>query len=164
VAIRKILIVLLVAALAAPGLTAQSRPIEMRWSELAPMIVQHHVTLTLADGTSVRGEAVAVRDDVLLMDVSKAAKGYAKGSGSVPRSSITLIDVDRTKGSWGRAIGTVIGALAGVTLGAYTAFEQNSSGGAGTATFLAIAAAGSVTGYFVGRSLDKRVMHIRIVP
>lgn len=146
-----------------PGI-AQSKPLEMKWSELPPMLTGHHVTLTLADGTPVKGEAVAIREDTILLDVSSPVKGYARGNGSVPRASIRLIDLERAKGRWGRTIGTVIGVLGGVTLGGYVAVTQHQSGGAATGTFLGIAAAGSVAGYFAGRGLDKRVTHIQIVP
>ena len=156
---------LLVALLALPATGfGQTKPLEMKWSELSPMITGHHVTISLPDGTAVQGEAVAVRDDTILMDVSTPVKGYPKGSGSVPRASISLIDLERTKGSWGRTLGTVVGVLGGVTLGGYVAVTKNQSGGGATATFLGIAAAGSVIGYYAGKGIDKRVTHIKIVP
>ena len=146
------------------GLLAESKPLEMKWNELAPLIVGHRVALMLTDGAIVKGEAVSVREDVILMDVSSAVKGYSKGNGSVPRPSVALIDLERRRGAWGRTMGTVLGILAGMTLGIYVAAEKTNSTGAGTATFFGIAAGMGVAGYFVGRELDKRVTHIKIVP
>lgn len=159
--------VLLIALLASPRAGfAQVKPLEVKWSELTALVTGHPVTLTLTDGTFVKGEAVAIREDAILMDVSTAVKGYAKGSGSVPRNSVVLIDLQRTRGSWGRTLGTVIGVLGGISLGAYVDARNlwNISAGQATGTFVGIAAAGAVAGYFTGRAIDKRVTHLKIVP
>ena len=58
----------------------------------------------------------------------------------------------------------MIGLLGGMTVGTYVAVEKTNSTGAGTATFLGIAAGMGVAGYFAGRELDKRVTHIKVVP
>jgi hypothetical protein len=42
---------------------AESKPLELKWGELAPMIVGHRVELTLTEGGKVKGEAVVVRED-----------------------------------------------------------------------------------------------------
>jgi hypothetical protein len=123
---------------------AESKPLEMKWNELAPMIVGHRVALILTDSTTV--------------------KGYAKGSGSIPRSSLALIDLERRRGAWGRTMGTVIGVLGGMTLGGYVAAKRADLGGASIAIFLVIASAVSVLGYYAGRELDKQVTHIKVVP
>ena len=67
--------------------SAQSKPLEMRWNELAPMIGGHHLVAMLTDGISIRGEVIAVRDEAMLLDVSSAVTGYAKGDGSIPHSA-----------------------------------------------------------------------------
>jgi hypothetical protein len=103
---------------------AESKPLEMKWNELAPMIVGRRVALILTDSTTVKGEVVAMREETILMDVSSAVKGYAKGSGSIPRSSLALIDLERRRGAWGRTMGTVIGVLGGMTLGGYVAAKR----------------------------------------
>jgi hypothetical protein len=145
---------------------AEPRPLEMKWGELSPVVTGHRVTVTLSDGITVKGEAVAVREDGLLLNVSSEVKGYPKGNGSVPRASIALIDVQRTNGSGGRILGTVVGFLGGVALGAYIDSKSvlRDSSGAIVGTFVGVSAAGTISGYAVGRAIDKRVMHIRIVP
>jgi hypothetical protein len=157
---------LTVLLLAGPGgAFAQTRPLEMKWSELSPLIGGHRVAVLLNDGISVKGEVVAVREDTILLDVSVPVKGYQKGSGSIPRNSIALVDLERSRGAWGRTMGTVIGVLGGMTLGGYVLAKENGpSAGAALATFLGIAAGGSLAGYYAGRAIDKRVTQIKIVP
>jgi len=148
-----------------PGIApAQTKPLEMKWNELAPLVGGHRVAVLPNEGTSVKGEVVAVREDTILL-ASSSVKGYPKGSGSIPRGSIVQIDLVRARGAWGRTMGTVIGVLGGMTLGGYgLATHKNESAGAGLATFLGIAAAGSLAGFYAGRTIDKRVTHIKIVP
>ena len=158
-------IFLSVLLLAGPGgAFAQTKPLEMKWNELAQLVSGHRVAVLLNDGTSVRGEVVAVREDTFLLDVSAPVKGYQKGSGSIPRNSIALIDLERSRGAWGRTMGTVIGVLGGMTLGGYVLSTEHSSAGAELTTFLGIAAGGSLAGYYAGKTIDKRVTHIKIVP
>ena len=130
------------------------------------MVVGHTVEATLKDGAKVKGEVVVVRDEALVMDVKKTSgeKAYPKGNGSIPRSSLVMINLERTKGAWGRTMGTVVGVLAGMVGGGYTALVGTNSAGSGTAVFLGIASAGAVGGYYAGRALDKHKTLIKIVP
>jgi hypothetical protein len=167
VSTNRLRVAFLIALLVSPGGSfGQSKPLEMKWSELSPMVTGHRVTVTLSDGTAVKGEAITVREDALLLDVAIAMKGYPKGSGSIPRNSIALIDVERSRGSWGKGMGTIIGVLGGMSLGVYIIAKNvfKMSGGQATGTFVGVAAAGAIAGYFTGRAIDKRVTHIRIIP
>jgi len=144
---------------------AESKPLELKWNEAGTMIVGQRVELTLADGSKVKGEAAAVREDALVMDVRKSSgeKAYPKGSATIPLSSIGLIRLERTRSSWGRSMGTIVGVLGGVVLGGYAALHTDSPP-AGITVFLAIAAGTSIAGYFTGKQLDRRVTLIKIVP
>jgi hypothetical protein len=144
---------------------AQAKPLELKWNELASMIVGHHVEIALAEKGTVRGEAVAVRQDTLVIDVTKATgpKLYSAGSAELLRSDIGLIKVQRTRGAWGRTLGTVIGVVAGLGGGGYAAAHTDSAG-AGVAVLVAVTSAAAVGGYYAGRSLDRRVTVIRVVP
>ena len=162
---RAIALVLLMCAGQALVL-AESRPLELKWGELSPIIGGQRVQLVLPEGTAIKGEAIAVREEALVMDVqgTSNAKAYPKGSATIPRASVTLIQVERRRGSWGRKLGTVVGVLSGVVLGGYAAAVTADSASAGIATFLGIASAGTVGGYYVGKRLDKQVTLIKIVP
>jgi hypothetical protein len=144
---------------------AETKPLELRWAELAPLIQGRRVQLILPEGTSLEGQAVVVRDDALVMDVGKfsGSKSYRKGSAAVPRESVTLIKVRGTRGSWGKNLGSVIGVIAGVVVGTYVAATVSSSAATGIPLFLGIAGGLTVGGYHTGREIDRRDMLIRIV-
>jgi hypothetical protein len=116
----------LIALLMAPGSgLARTKLLEVRWNELAPMVNGHSVTLPLTDGMQVNGEAIAVRQDALQLNVSRAVEGYEKGSRAVPRSGVVAIDVKRSRGIGGWALGTVVGTLGGIGLGAWVDARNN---------------------------------------
>ena len=92
--------ILLFSFVAAP-VQAADRPLELKWTELANMIVGHKIHITLTDDLIVGGEVASVRDDAIVMEVTSPARGYPRGSGTVPRSSVKLIGLERTKGSFG---------------------------------------------------------------
>jgi len=127
--------------------------VELRWSELAPLIQGRRVELTLGDGAKLRGEAVVVREDSIVM-----------ANASIPRESVSLIKVDKSRGSWGRKLGTVIGVVSGIVAGAYVSAVSTDSAATGIPIFLGVSSAGTLGGYFVGRGIDKRSILIKVIP
>ena len=97
---------------------AASQPIELKWNELAPIIQGHPVEVSLKEGTKIQGEAVVIRGDSLVIEVKKVSgsKAYHKGSAAIPRTEISLIKLERTRGSWGRKLGVTIGLLTGISV------------------------------------------------
>ena len=162
---RAVLSILLLCAGQTAGL-AESKPLELKWTELAPMIAGQRVELALTQGSKVKGDVVVVREDSIVMNVTKvsAAKTYQKGSAVIPRGAIRLIRVENTRGGWGRNLGTTIGVLTGILVGGYVAGTTTQSAGAGIPLFLVIASALTVGGYHAGKRLDVRVVSIRIMP
>jgi len=148
---------------AAPATPAQAEgrtaPVEMRWSELGPVVVNQRVAVALKDGRVVRGEALAVRDTELLLE----AKSDTKGSMTIPRESITGLTVTRTKGSGGRVFGSIVGIVGGMWIGGYTASTTDSAA-AGIPIFLFVTTATGVLGYYAGKQVDTRTTRITIVP
>ena len=132
---------------------AESKPVELRWSELAPLIQSRRVELTLVDGAKLKGEAVVVREDSIVM-----------GNASIPRSSVSLIKLQRTRGSWGRKLGTVIGVLSGLVVGGYVTAVATNSAGAGIPLFLGMASGVTLGGYYIGRGIDYRTTLIKVAP
>ena len=161
----RVLYLLAVLCVGQATLSAKSKPLELKWTELAPMISSHVVDLTLSDGGWVSGEAIAIREDTLVLDVKKSSgtKRYAKGNAAVPRSEIKLIALQRSRGTWGRTVGTTVGVLAGISVGADAAYHTNSTG-AGVAVFAAVASGIAVVGFYAGKGLDRRTTRITIVP
>ena len=139
--------------------------IEVRWSELAPLIVGRDVTVRLADGSSFRGELLVVRDDALVVaGAGRTAAKAVNGSGAIERSLVQRIIVRKTTGAWGRHLGTVIGVMTGLLVGGYVTGQVADSAGVGSPLFLTLASGMTVAGYYTGRQLDTRVTVIRIVP
>jgi hypothetical protein len=153
-----------------PALAA-SRPVELRWSDLDSAISGHVVELTLPGGTRVKGDVVAVREDSLAIDVRKTsdAKAYPKGGTTIPRASVTALRLERSRGHWGRIVGSVSGFVAGANLGGYVASAvTDQRGGANVETVffagLIGAVAGGIAGHHLGGIADRKVTLIRIVP
>jgi len=157
--------------LAAPGLggfpaAAATPPAEIRWNELAALIVGHHVWIPLPGGGLVEGEALSVRDDSLVLDIGKSSNTsrYPKGQAPIPRASVTEVRLAERRGTGGRILGTAVGALAGVVAGAEIAVHGTHSEAAGVSAFTATAVALTVGGYYAGRSADRHTRLLRIAP
>jgi len=147
------------------SLQAETRPLELKWGELAPTIQGHTVELTLTGGTRVTGDVAAIRNDTMVLDVKKTsdAKAFPKGNASIPRDSIQLVKLKRS-GAWGKTLGTTLGVLSGVVVGGYVAGTTQNDAGPAVAVFLVIAGAMSVGGYLLGRRADQTATTIRVVP
>jgi len=100
---------------AAPAAVASSNQVELKWSELAPLIIGHKVKLVLPGGPEIKGLAVAVREDALVLNVKKTSdrKAYPKGQNVIPRASLSTLQLETKQGSGGRTVGVIAGALGG---------------------------------------------------
>jgi hypothetical protein len=161
---KRLAIISLLVLCAVPAALAAAKPVELRWNELASVIQGQRAEVMLADGTGLKGEVIAVREDALVMDVKKVTAGrHEKGSATVERNSIGLIKLERSRGSIGRTAGTIVGVISGVVLGGWAAAHTESAS-AGIPTFLGIASGVSVAGIYAGRALDRESMLIKVVP
>ena len=145
---------------------AESGPIELKWSELSFHIQGRDIGLVLPDGTSLNGEVEAVREDALVLNVknTSAAAAHPRGNAVIPKDSVNVLTIKESRGRWGRKIGVALGSITGVTLGGYVAGTHANSAAAGLSTFLVITGAGTLAGYFLGKSADRRVKQVRVVP
>jgi len=151
-----------------PALQAQqpTRPVELQWSELAPLIGNQRVNLALPDGTVIAGEAITVREDALVIDVKKTSdkKAHPKGYSPIPRESVTLLEVERGRGKGARAIGTTVGVVAGIFGGGYVAAKlADQTAGGFLATWAGVASASSVGGFLVGKEIDTDTTYVKVV-
>lgn len=148
------------------GAGAQSKPAELKWGELAQLIGGQQIEMVLPDGTVVKGEAIAVREDSLVLDVKKTSNKNAqpKGNATIPREAVALLRLERKSGSWGRSLGTTVGVISGVVLGGYATAKLTRSAGPGISTFLGVASLGTVTGYTAGAHIDRQVTYIKVIP
>lgn len=145
---------------------AAPKPLELDWSELSSRIQGRTLELTLPDGTTVGGAVVVVRDESIVLNISKTSdsKAYPKGNVTIPRASISLLKLTETHSQWGRKMGVGLGLFTGVLAGGYTAGKTASSAGTGLAMFGAIAGSGAIAGYYLGKTADTRHTLIRVVP
>jgi hypothetical protein len=143
---------------------AGPKPLEVKWSEVAPLIRSHRVELTLRDGARIKGEAVVIREDSMLLDIKKVygKSLFRKGSAAIHRDELSLIKVQTSRGSWGRSLGTVLGVLSGLTVGLYASIGDSAS--YSIPVFLAVASTMTLGGFFAGRALDRQETLIKIVP
>ena len=139
---------------------------DIRWNELATVISGHTVSIPLPGGVTVGGEALSVRNDVLVVDIDKTsdARHYPLGPFVLPRGSITEVRVERRRGSGGKLLGSLLGLLIGMVGGAEVAAHGPNSELAAVSSFTAVAAACTVGGYYLGRNADHRWKVLRVMP
>jgi hypothetical protein len=145
-----------------PKITGRT-PGRLSWSELSPLVVDRKVQTTLPDGTRIQGQALAVRPDALVMDITKTSnrKAHPKGQAEIPRASVTELAVIRDKGP-GKLIGGILGTVGGAfAAGAATYYG---GGGGAAAGWLLILPVSAVGGYYAGKAVDRRVTRIVIAP
>ena len=145
---------------------AENKPVELKWSELAAVVTGQNIEFTTKEGVTLRGNVVSVRPEEMVLDAKHTSnpKIFSKGGVTVPRTSVDTLRMIKTKAAWGRRLGTTLGLVAGLTLGWYTAYRTQGSDAAVLTTFLGITGAATVGGFFLGRSADRKVTTIRIVP
>ncbi len=149
-----------------PTARAETKPLELKWGEIQQLVIGQRVQMVLPDGATVKGEVVTVREDSLVLDVKGTSnkEAHPKGSATIPRESVKLIRLERRSGNWGRNLGTTVGAITGVFLGGWLAIEAADSGGTAVACLAGITALGAISGYYIGKDIDRKVTVIKIVP
>jgi hypothetical protein len=101
---------------------AAEKEVRISWQDLAPLIVGKEVTLLLPDATRLRGLAIAVHADALVLDVQHSSKRklHPKGRTEVERTSAAKIELRNTYR--GRHRGMKIGAVVGLIISAPSLF------------------------------------------
>jgi len=136
---------------------------DIHWNELAGLIAGQDISIPLERG-AVAGQVLSVREDSLLMVVQRTSDParYPKGQVAIPRANVSEIRLAEHRGSGGRVLGSVVGALLGIVAGAEIAVHGTNSEAAGVTVFSAVAVGVTVAGYYAGRGFDRnvRVLHI----
>ena len=150
----------------APAVPAAASQLELKWNELGPVIAGHHVKLVLPGGAEIQGEAIAVREDTLLLNVKKTSdrKSYPRGQNTIPRASVTTLQFEANHGSGGRTIGVIVGALGGLILGGDLVAHTAHSEAAAISSFLGISTGSAIAGYYAGKASDRRVTTVKLLP
>ena len=156
--------------LAVPLLAGAAAPIHVKWEGLT-VVTGNTVSIAMPGGAVISGKATGVEADALVVDVKKTSDrtAYPKGVVRVPRATLHRFEM-QTKGKVGRAVGTPVGFVVGfgAGLGAWIGIQggilndNNPTGAA--AALIGLAAAGTVGGYFIGNSVDKRWTPVEVLP
>mgnify|MGYP001073391050 CR=1 FL=1 len=106
--------------------------LQLRWSELPPIVSGKTATLTLLRGAVLRGQVLSVGPEALYMQVKSTSytDAYPKGRAEIPRESVAVIELTRTnvlrKAFIGVKTGVCLGlAAAGVML--FSSLSKNST-------------------------------------
>jgi hypothetical protein len=143
--------------LTVPTQSLLARPTQVRrtWDELSRMIPGMNIRMLLPDTTLIRGRALEVRPDVLVVDVRRTSNPrlHAKGRTVIPRSDVSTIELflKRSPGANPNvgAIGAGLGGVAVSPLLLYLGETEKISGWAA----LAIAIAGAAGGAMIANRL-----------
>ncbi len=150
------------------ALAAEQKEFLLAWSEISPLILGHEVVLVLPDSTRIQGDAIAVSEDMLKLDVKKTSnsKEYPKGQANIPRSAVSVIEVNNKMGKSGRFIGKTAGGVGGAALGVLIVDRLLDNFGpvGAISTFAASVGGVTILGHFVGRHFDRKIIHIKIIP
>ncbi len=122
------------------------------------MITGKSVVISLTDGKRVKGSAISVGSDSLVMETDQ-------GRRSVPRSSIREIRVPRKAGYKWRIIGMAVGAGIGSAV-AVPVLTETHNEGSGRYDGAAVGLIGGLAalGYLAGWRTDKNGDVIHILP
>jgi hypothetical protein len=155
--------VALLCAIAIPA-AAKTSNVEVSWDQLSGLILGKTIAIPLPEGAVVQGETISVTSSALTLDVKKTSDParYPAGRTSLPRPSISEVRMVATHGSGGRALGSVLGALAFMVAGRGIAGHALHGRSAMVPAFARVAVATTVGGYESGKSMDQGVRVIRI--
>src|SRR2546427_10453609 len=83
---------------------AEAASLKLKWSELAPIILEHLVKVVMPGGQEIQGQAVAVREDALVLNIEKTSdrKAFPKGQSAIPPTSLSTLQFETDRGSRGR--------------------------------------------------------------
>ena len=138
-------------------LTVSTQPLEARptqvrrtWNDLYRMIPGMNIRMMLPDTTVIRGRALEVRPDELVVDVRRTSNSqlHAKGRTVIPRSDVSTIElfVRRPPGAHpdAGAIGAALGGVAVSPFLLYLGETNKVSGWAALAIAIGAAAGGAM--------------------
>ena len=149
------------------GAMAAIKQVDVRWEQLGGLISGKKISLTLPDGASVEGNVASVQADSLILTTLKSsdARAYPKRETSIPRASVSAVRLLEMR-IVGRVAGTVTGAVIGVgtvvAIAVGNGILNKPSGGENAAAAIALVGL-PVAGYFIGRSLDRKVTLIKVI-
>ena len=145
-----VLMSVVVLTVSTPTLQARSAQVRRTWNELPRMIQGMNIRMRLPDTTVIRGRALEVRPDELVVDVRRTSNPqlHAKGRTAIPRLDVSTIELflRRTPGAHPDvgAIGAALGGVAVSPFLLYLGETDKISGWAALAIAIGAAAGGAM--------------------
>lgn len=131
----------------------------VHWSDLSRVIGGKEVVVRLAEGKQMKGSAVSIEGESLVIETGKGRRE------SIPRSSLREIRLSRKVGYKWRLVGTAIGAGIGIAASLPVLRETHNEGSSRYDAVAAGLIGGlAVLGYLAGWSADKKGELIRVLP
>lgn len=148
---------LLITAVLLPGARP---PLVLEWEQTTAAFANRRVLVVLDSGARIEGHWLEVTPDTFSIEVvrSHGANAPARGVHSFPRSAIVRLRIQekRIRGRvWGVTAGYLGGAAARLSL-EESRFRENDN------LANAIMCASVITGFAIGRLIDKRVTDVEI--
>ncbi len=137
------------------------------WSSLPGRVEGKKVSVILADGVEIKGKAISVTPDGLLMKISKTpdSERFPKGQTLVPRSLIHQVQLKELRSVLWRTIGITAGGVLGLFayfLYAISDSRLSVSDSRRMMESMLVVTGGAVAGYFLGKRADQEDTLIRI--
>jgi hypothetical protein len=160
---RRVAALAVLAGLCAGSLVAAT-PLSRRWNELEKLITNEKVVLQLASGTA-GGRVVAFGQDEIALE-----RGGVRQH--IRAAEVTSIRFTRYRGRGGRAgalTGFVFGTIAGVVVFLYVGLDETSGDTPAVrkaktiAAWLGTWAGSTVTGYLLGRWIDRETVEVTVI-
>jgi hypothetical protein len=138
---------------------------QLDWDELSNVLLEKKISAVLRDGTKVQGEVLAVRPESLVLDVQKSSrkKVHPVGQAAIARELVGDVRLIRERGSAGRIVGGILGAIGGIYGSVGLGFAADSVGVLVPAMLILIPVS-AVSGYYAGKLADRHTTLISIRP
>jgi hypothetical protein len=130
--------------------------VEISWQELENLVIDQKIALTLPDGTRIKGSALAVRPESLVLVVSKSSlrSVHPLGQTEIPRASVSEIRILKERNSVMRIAFGVCGAIGGIFAVGALAYASDAAGVIVPGLLLIIPMT-TVAGYYLGKMADS---------
>jgi hypothetical protein len=165
---RLIAVLITIVLLTVSSQSLLARPVQRRstWDELSRMLPGMNIRMILPDATLIRGKALDVRPDELVIDVRRTSdpRLHAKGRTGIPRADVSTIELFLRRSSSpanpdAGAIGAGLGGVAVSPLLLYLGETNKISGWAA----LAIAIGGAAAGVIIANRLHDSSSDVLII-
>ena len=130
--------------------SAWADSLTLHWNELSPVLAHHTVSLTAPDGTRIKGRAVSVDPDQLVIETGG-------NNTKIPRAQVKTLEVNHPTKLW-RIVGTATGAVLGLVVGVLAAIAKNGlfSNSSDNGIVIGVAAGITAGGFLLGWAADRR--------